>query len=178
MQEQNTAVLFYFFEFGNRVTKIQSSNMLRSFVAQAAAVNKKCAEAAQDLYSQIWPRQPGWKDLLQTLQQIAEHFDKLFLIVDALDECTDPEQLATILASLISIPNVHFFVSSRPEARLENVLSALAKQTIDVEGEGTKRDIELYIRRRLQSNEDIEIALDEDLIEKVVDQLVEQAQNM
>ena len=176
--DSNVAVLFHFFEFGNLENKVQPDYMLRAFLAQAASLQDRCVEDIQDIYGKLAPRQPSSKELLNTLKQMITRFDKLFIVIDALDESSSSDQLDGIFRTLISCANVHLFVSSRKEARLERSLISLAGSCKEVEGEGINMDIELYIRRRLTSNEDVEEAIDDELLEKVVDKLVSQAEGM
>ena len=82
------------------------------------------------------------------------------IIIDALDECKDEEPASAILSVLSryipKIPNVKFFITGRPEARIRSGfrLESLAPITEilklhEVKPEAVDRDIELFFRTQL-----------------------------
>lgn len=79
----------------------------------------------------------------------------LIFVVDALDECSDPNMTEEILRLLLEhSPNlrVKFFVTSRPESHIEDVLSTEYPESLHLHKVDTKqvnKDIELYVQTKL-----------------------------
>ena len=106
----------------------------------------------------------------------------VYLIVDGLDECTNPPVVRSPLAKVLSfieelvkirIPNLRVCVTSRPEPDIKNVLDPLIFRYISLHDEnGQRRDIEDYIKLAINSSmikwwneEDRKLAIDV-LVEK------------
>ena len=84
-----------------------------------------------------------------------------YLIVDALDECSNTsaipsrEEVLTLLEDLINseLPNLHICVTSRPEADIKPVLEPLTFRSVSLHDErGQKEDIENYIKSVVDTN--------------------------
>ena len=84
--------------------------------------------------------------------------DPMVLIIDALDECKNKELLSTILSALESIvkrvPNVKFFITSRPEPlinrgfrRLMHITNTVALH--DIASDLVNNDIRVFLEHKL-----------------------------
>jgi len=85
------------------------------------------------------------KDMLELPEQ-----PKIYLIVDALDECpsTSRDRVLDVIENLIesSLPNLRIFTTSRPETEIRDALEPLASQTISLhEEDGQKQDMVNHI---------------------------------
>lgn len=97
--KNKSAVLYFFFDF-NDVEKRRHENMVRSMASQLLMhQGSSDSRELQSLYSSCLygERQPSCDALLVTLRQMMSAFEEIFIIIDALDECTErPELLAVI----------------------------------------------------------------------------------
>jgi hypothetical protein len=81
---------------------------------------------------------------------VRKEFDRVYIIIDALDESPD-QALASEIAALSSGlgERIRFIVASRNEARLETCFKG--RKTLPIEGGDIVPDIECYVRSRLDS---------------------------
>lgn len=95
-------------------------------------------------------RKPGYVELQLVLQQLSERFEKVFLVVDALDECS-PEQrgeILKVLQGLVSPRTSHachvkLFITSREEQDIKRALTSFPM--IQIEAKKVNDDIEAYV---------------------------------
>ena len=86
-------------------------------------------------------------ELTRLLKGTLECLPPTYIILDALDECTDRECLLPLLKDLRtwSGMNVHFLVTSREEEDIKIALKMLATASVNIRGCGVDADIEKYI---------------------------------
>ena len=90
-------------------------------------------------------QQPSDEQLQNVLRDILDRFSQVYVIIDALDECTDRERTLNWANKLISdtnrkAANLHIVVTSRPETDIYEIFAALDPHSIDV-GEANTKDI-------------------------------------
>jgi hypothetical protein len=100
-------------------------------------------------------RQPGDYDLVKCLKEILKLHGQppIYLIIDALDECsvTVTSLVEDLMDSQIS--NLHICVTSRPEADIKATLVPLTFHSISLHDEGGQiEDIERYIEWFVNDN--------------------------
>ncbi len=149
------AVAYFYFDFRN--TECQHGEMIRSLVSQLAAQCTNPPNPLESLYSSCGDgaRQPKLSALRQTLQDLAQIFDDTFIIVDALDECKEREQLLDDIQEFVEwqLGGLHILVTSRREGDTKETLDPLLNenQNIDIQSEVVDRDIRVYVREILQT---------------------------
>lgn len=111
-------------------------------------------------------------------------FKKVFIIIDALDECLEdderPRMLCFLAEALRDISHIRVFVTSRREPDIVHKFEALGMLTIQLEAESVAADIEKYVTNevsRLRSEKELYIS-DKELAEKVVRTLTDRAEGM
>ena len=93
--------------------------------------------------------------LQNTLQDIFNGFSHAYIVIDALNECTDHEKMLLWVNKLISdtdqaVETLHIMVTSQPEQDIEKVFSTLDSHSIDV-GEATANwDIYQYLELQME----------------------------
>jgi hypothetical protein len=109
-----------------------------------------------DLYKRCGElQQPSDEQLQNVLRDILDNFSQAYIMIDALDECTDREKTLNWVNKLVSdtnrkAANLHIVVTSRPERDIHDVLAALDPHSIDV-GEANTKDIAEYMKRQINS---------------------------
>jgi hypothetical protein len=111
----------------------------------------------------------------------------VYLIVDALDECSNPPLLSSdrknvliFLEDLVDsqLPNLRMCVTSRPEADIKLVLEPLSFHSVSLhDGSGQIEDINNYIKSFVNSNRRTRRWKPEDK-QLVIDVLIERADGM
>ena len=101
--------------------------------------------------------QPSYNSLITALREISGLFRHTYIVIDALDECMDPERsrLLDFLESVCSwgLDGVHLLATSRPEPDIQQRLKVAAKM-VDLEAAIVDQDIMRYIKTRLESEEE------------------------
>ena len=149
------AVAYFYFDFRN--TDCQYGGMIRSLVSQLAAQCMNPPNPLELLYSSCdeGARQPRACDIRQTLQGLVKKFHDTFIIIDALDECKEREQLLGDIRDFVrwQLGGLHILVTSRREGGIKVTLDPLLNETqsIDIQREVVDRDIRVYVREILQT---------------------------
>lgn len=90
---------------------------------------------------------------------MAEKFDEVFIVADALDECPNDGTLRDELLELIkdmstrSSSNIHLLVTSQRKSDIEELFRLISKtRVIPIQGSPLEADIKSYIRNEISSN--------------------------
>lgn len=120
---------------------------------------------------------------LETLYSILEKClsfqTRNFIIIDALDECNDREELLKFVVDLSSSsPKLNLLVTSRKEKDIQRELQHLPQ--LMLVGENTSQDIEVFVKTSLDSmikNKNLKIR-DESIREEIFESLCSGADGM
>lgn len=116
----------------------------------------KTPEALQALYSRNYDgqQQPRNAALAEVLQSILEDSPGTFIILDALDECTDREELLELIRKIRGwkVGKVHVLATSRKEKDIEEALEPLVTSKICIQSTQVNGDIQLLIREQLHND--------------------------
>ncbi|CAD6587468.1 MAG: hypothetical protein ASARMPREDX12_002854 [Alectoria sarmentosa] len=165
---QNTAVLYHYFDFGNKIDS-SAESFLRSLIAQLLKQTSRLPKALDQLsrgkFSDTRYRsrmamqaesvaQPSLLELSNTLHDSMEEFDHIYIILDALDECVERQKLLPIVRRLLysKTGKTHIFVTSRSDADLEEYLTPIATAHVLIESHLIEPDIRSYIQEQLNDN--------------------------
>ena len=128
-----------------------------------------------------------WLDessLMLIIRTLAENFESVYVVVDALDECVEVPYLLKSLSTLASqkLNNVHTLMTSRDLPEIRRSMDRLATIHIPI-GSSEKRytgidnDIELFIRQSLAEQYYLSIRTNK-IKRKIIETLVTQACGM
>lgn len=106
--------------------------------------------------------QPGLQELQDIFLIIAQQFNSVFLVVDALDECTEDQRvdLYEFFTGIIEYSSgmnyalVKLFVASRKEPDIERTFLRKSFPTIEVEATKVDNDIKLYVTAQIEQRLD------------------------
>ena len=103
-------------------------------------------------------QEPTLDDLQNTLQRILAGFSSTFIILDALDECTERENLLNWIEAIIPEKDMnlglHLIVTSRPEQEIEDKLKFY--HYLDLVKESQNHDLVAYLNYQLQNDSDLQ----------------------
>ncbi|KAL9100692.1 MAG: hypothetical protein Q9163_003956 [Psora crenata] len=151
------AVMYFYFEFTN-IEKQGHEKMIRSLTAQLASQCSVTPSALELLHSSCrnGERQPTLDQLLDTLHKLVKSFEKSYLILDALDECSDREALLDDIEEFAGWEDVdlHILSISRRENDIEDRIRPLAgrRGRVPIQGAHVNDDILAYVHERLQND--------------------------
>jgi hypothetical protein len=114
-----------------------------------AAYNKSCAFTA----SMVPPEE---KFLVEAVVTLAKELNKkVYIVVDALDECNDRSHLLPFLRDLAAeSTSVSVIVTSRDTNDIRNAFQNCSRLTLDNSSDKMLRDIKLCVDTRLQTDPD------------------------
>ena len=177
LRDAGDATLAYFY-FDFRDEQKQSvRNVVTSLLVQLSVYSKPCCDIIYRLYSTHGKgmHQPSNRILIDHLKEMltaaAQH--PLFVIMDALDECPDlgmptpREAVLNLVKDLVClhlhVPNLHIFVTSRPEVDIQTRLKPLAVNAISLQDERRQKAvISNYVSSVMSSDEQMKQWREED----------------
>ena len=99
-------------------------------------------------------REPSITSFQATLAQILDGFERVCIVIDALDECQDREELLEWITEIVSqkAGRVRLAVTGRPEREIEDALLDLGACCVDVAMESSNHDIAAFLDRELATD--------------------------
>jgi hypothetical protein len=172
----NATLAYFYFDFRDE-QKQNVRNVVTSLLIQLSAYSKPCCDIIYRLYSTHGKgmQQPSNRILIDCLKEMlaiaAQH--PIFIVMDALDECPDlgmptpREAVLNFVKDLVclhlQVPNLHIFVTSRPEVDIQTRLKPLAVNAISLQDESRQKvAISNFVSSVMSSDEQMKQWLDED----------------
>ena len=172
----NATLAYFYFDFQDE-QKQNVRNVVTSLLVQLSAYSKPCCDIIYRLYSAHGKgmQQPSNLLLINCLKEMlvaaAQH--PIFIVMDALDECPDlglptpREAVLSLIKDLVylhlQVPNLHIFVTSRPEVDIQTRLKPLAINAISLQDESRQKAvISNYVSSVMSSDEQMRQWRDED----------------
>lgn len=113
-------------------------------------------DGVRDLYDQSsnMSTRPKLSALVDTLLTVAVHLTKIYIVVDALDECQDRTALAALIARIkgSEAKNIHVLGTSRREYDLEVAFQSDHTQSVLIQSSLVDEDIALHVRSKLKQD--------------------------
>ena len=155
---ESLGIAYFFFDGRDSQKELQLHNkLIRTLISQLSDTRHGgITEKLVDLYKRCGGlQQPSEEQLQNVLCDILDNFSQAYIMIDALDECTDREKTLNWVNKLISntnrkAANLHIVVTSRPEIDIHDVFAALDPHSIDV-GEANTKDIVEYLMLQMES---------------------------
>ena len=135
--------------------------------------------------------EPSLEELRALFIVVSQHFDRIFLTIDALDECSisQRQELCDFLKHIVNAPKpakigsppkaegsgtIKLFVTSRKEADIARAFGEAGFPRIEIEARKVDKDIEVYARAQIdQRLRDGRLVLqDIELKDKILDALI------
>jgi hypothetical protein len=154
------AVAYFYFDF-NDPEKQSPELMVRSLICQLSQQCIKIPTTLEALFSSCknGRRQPSVDSLLEALCSLINEFPQSYIVLDALDECTNRTELMAILEKVAGwkLDELHLLATSRKEHDIECSLESIVdtQNTICLQDELVDRDIFTYVRQRLSSDKSL-----------------------
>jgi hypothetical protein len=182
--ETNQSGAFAYFFFDGRDGQKESqtvSSLIRSLIRQFSATYGGVPTALTKLYHSCHDggSQPSVESLQATLLLIFEAFKDVFIILDALDECTGTKDLLKWIKEMTSWRKgkLHLLTTGRPEEDIAKHLRLLDPDHVSIKQGLVTRDVKRYVDYIL----DVEDAFDrwnDEIKAKIKSQLVDSAGGM
>lgn len=158
--DSGMVVAYFYFDF-NIAQKRDPELMARSLFCQLTQRSMACPEAIDALYSACENdrRAPSLEALLQAMQQVMQRLTRVYIVLDALDECTQRADLMDLVTAVVRwrLDNVHLLMTSRKERDIESSLETCLTEgdLICLQGDDVDDDIQRYVRKRLSDDRNL-----------------------
>jgi hypothetical protein len=144
------ACAYFFFDGRDSQTGLQRHEQLvRSLIWQYSEQAQRMPEAIEALYDRCGSgvRQPTVESLQSTLLLVLRQFHHAYLIVDALDECTNRRELLDWIKEIMlwNVGILHVFATSREDVDIKIGLMKLGPLSIRLGGDAVNADIATYL---------------------------------
>lgn len=180
-QDVRDAVVYFYFDFSDdHKQSIQAC--LRSLLAQLCDSAESLPEEVQQLFErhQRLGAQENFETevLLESISALCRLFRRTFVIIDALDECSERAVLLEALVSVIEgSTSVSLLMTSRRERDIDIILGERVTHTISMIERVVDADIRLHIQACLRDDVILK-RRDEAVKQEIEDVLVEGARGM
>jgi NACHT domain len=161
-QSQEGYVAAYFYFSFSDPQKQARELMIRSIIAQLIQRRSMIPNSLDTLFS-LYPKnsqQASIEAYLRALRDLIQDFPRVYLVLDALDECGNRTELTDILTTIAEgkIDTLHLLVTSRKERDIERSLEDLVEEKcmISLRSQVVDKDVQLYIRERLCNDKDLQ----------------------
>ena len=146
----SNAYAYFFFDGRDGQKGLQLvDSLIRSLIAQFAAPYGAIPATLAKLYQSCHDgkSQPSVQSLQSVLLTILETFDDIYIVLDALDECTERKDLLEWIERMTSLKRskLHLLVTSRPEEDIVKHLRSLDPDHVDIKQDLVAHDIKMYI---------------------------------
>jgi len=129
-------------------------NILGSFVAQLAQDYAPLPSTVRDLWDRhrAFGTSPTTDDLSTALYEISRLYERVYIVVDALDECSDEIRWAMMEKLQEIEPQVQLLVTSRFLESIDDELQGFERLEI----KANKADLELFVDQHIRKNKNLQ----------------------
>lgn len=149
------AVAYFYFDF-NDVDKQRTENLLRSLISQFAAQCLHLPESLQSAHSRSQSQQkhPTIDEMTNILRQMSKRFNNSYILLDALDECIDRDDLLELIEPTMSwnMDNLHLLTTSRKENDISTSLEPLVSRQLCIQSGLVDTDIRVHVPETLSND--------------------------
>jgi hypothetical protein len=178
--DESIACAYFFFDGRGEQNDLQQlGGMVRSLIRQFATQGSANLEPLITLYKRCHDggSQPSIASLWAVLLSILDSFPNAYIVVDALDECTEREKVLKWIKAVTELKKrtFHLLVTSRDDEDIAARLRTLDPLSFPLGSALVNHDIEQYIDNNLHK---FARRLDDRVIAKIKGELTEKAGGM
>jgi hypothetical protein len=152
--------VYFYFDFKDTL-KQDPELMLRSLLCQLVQRSVTTFKDVSTLFLTCGngQRKPSQDAVLEVTLQIMQTFSRIYVVLDALDECTQRTELLGVLGTMAGwqLKNMSLLMTSRKEREIESSLADYVKDTdtICLQNDVVDKDIQRYVRQRLSDDKSL-----------------------
>ncbi|KZP29076.1 hypothetical protein FIBSPDRAFT_991990 [Athelia psychrophila] len=152
---------YAYFLFDGRsaeVALLVHEKLMRSIIMQLARRCDGIPAALVEMYDKCdrGLRQPSIKLLQDCLSRILEAFDRVYIIIDSLDECSERKYVVQWIQSMVSRASgkLHMMATSRREPEITRGIGSLSNlQEVGISGQQIEADVRRFLDTRLDESD-------------------------
>jgi hypothetical protein len=156
-EDTSMVTTYFYFDF-NDTQKQDPELMLCSLLCQLLQRSLTISKGVDALFSSCenGKRLPPLRALLQATKEAAQEFTHVYIVLDALDECTQRLELMDMLKTVAGwqLNNLHLLMTSRKERDIERSLEDYVKEenAVCLQRDVVDQDIQRYVQQRLHDD--------------------------
>ncbi|KAJ6480690.1 hypothetical protein C8R47DRAFT_982784, partial [Mycena vitilis] len=148
----NFAIGYFYFDFRDKEKQLLDK-MLRTIMMQ---LSTQCPTPHSVLIQQFESRRkeiPTYRELLVMLPTILSQFTSTYIVLDALDECSEPDKLIEFISTVRGqAEGVHLLVASQPRTTFMDSPVFEGASAVVLERGTTHADILQFVNSKLKFN--------------------------
>jgi hypothetical protein len=158
--DEKNSILLYFFRNHRNPRQRTFQDCLHVFTEQLIDSNADCFNDAKQYYHERLQKTQGREGTLAMLsidenisltKQLCSRFDIVFMVIDALDECSDRSGFSRGLRSFLEENgHIKILLTSRQEVDIERLLVPIVSHRLALK-EHMKSDIKLYLAAEIRT---------------------------
>ncbi|KAJ7658303.1 hypothetical protein DFH06DRAFT_1044776 [Mycena polygramma] len=147
----NCAIAYFYFDFRDEKKQLVD-NMLRSIIMQLSEQSRTPYSVLDQHFKFCQGGKfPTYSDLLAMLDAILSQFTGTYVVLDALDECSELDELIQFISTLRSSGKpVHLLVASQPRTIFLDSAAFKEVSVVDLEPDTTHADILQFVNSKLE----------------------------
>ena len=158
LKESSTNAIILYFDFDFQVREKQSfDKCLRSLLVQVLNRVPAASEIIKRFYivHDNGNTSPSLSSLMDCFRQTVNEAGSVYLVLDALDECSNRLELLKGLKNICKYIHLHSIVTSRKELDIEDTLDDLVTWQIPLEESVVDSDVRVFVRAQMQSDNNL-----------------------
>ena len=136
------------------------NHLIRSLIYQLLGSSLKLPSPLSRLFAACanGNRQPTSENMLAVLHEILIALGETYIVIDALDECTERQELFKVFRDFVSrTPKLHLLATSRKEPDIVSLIQPLATHNIGLDPQIISADINTFISETLKSDDKLKV---------------------
>ncbi|CAN9395659.1 unnamed protein product [Alternaria alternata] len=172
-EDSQKITVYFYFDF-NDTRKRSPEAMLFSLFCQLLQRLATIPDSVNALFSSSGKghRRPSTHELVKIVPHVLQQFTHVYVVLDALDECTQRLELMEMLETVVGyqLDNVHLLMTSRRERDIEMSLESYIQEenSVCLQKDVVDEDILRYVQQRLREDKGLakwskEVAIREEI---------------
>ncbi|KAJ7627852.1 ankyrin repeat-containing domain protein [Mycena polygramma] len=148
----NFAIGYFYFDFRDKEKQLLR-NMLRTIMMQLSGQSPAPYSVLNQQFESRRKEIPTYRELLAMLPTILSQFTSTYIVLDALDECSEPDSLVEFISTLRGQAKaVHLLVASQPRTIFIDSAAFEGASVVILEPKTTHADILQFVNSELKLN--------------------------
>lgn len=174
-QRQNASVACLFCNYRDRADQ-SAETFMANLLKQVIQDQPNLSEDVKRIYLCHRPKRPTFAETAEAFRNEIKRFSKVFVIIDALDETTDNDDIRTLLLSELESLPIHLLVTSRHDTIIERRFDHA--QCLEIRA--TDGDVQTYVKARIATEKILlrHIERNPSLEERILKTVVDKSKKM
>jgi hypothetical protein len=155
--DENKVMVYHYFTYTDRRSQLYDT-LLKSLVLQLSKRSKMSQELVIAAYLEAdnGARPPDRDELVETLYGLLVLFGSVYIVLDALDECSERGDVFDFLEDLRGrkLPGVRVLLSSKTMEEIEEALDPLFVDKVHIQSSFVDNDIRKHVAFQLSKGRD------------------------